>query len=256
VTARPQLRAELASGQCLLGTFSIIPSREVIELIALAGFDFVIIDMEHGPYGLESVRDGLITAHGRNLQTIVRVPDAQAALIGAVLDLGAGGVLVPQIHCAEDARAAVEAARFTPEGSRGAHPWVRASGYGNEADWFAKANAEAAVLVMIEGVDGIKAVPQILDVPGLDGIFLGPVDLSHSMGVPGQTEHPLVIGALEEVAAAASTRGMASAVFAPDWRRAQSWWPLGIRLIACGVDTKMIGEQLAAVAAQARAPGH
>lgn len=246
------LRTRLAEGGRMLGTFSIIPSADVIELIALGGFDFVIIDMEHGPFGLETVRAGLTAARARGLQVVVRVGTAEASLIGAVLDAGADGVLVPQVCSAVIARAVVEAARFAPDGTRGAHPWVRAAGYGTVPDWFAAANREVAVMVMIEGVDGIKAVPEILDVPGLDAIFLGPVDLSHSMGVPGQTDHPRVREALETVAATASARGTATAVFAPDERRARTWWPLGVQLVACGVDAKLIRDHFAHVADAAR----
>lgn len=242
----------LASGRQMLGTFSIIPSVELIELIGLAGFDFVIIDMEHGPYGLSQVRDGLAAARARDLISIVRVPDCAPAMIGAVLDAGADGVLVPQVDSADVAREVVSAARFAPEGERGAHPWVRAAGYGEAADWFTVANLETAVLVMIEGKRGIDAISEIIATPGLDAIFLGPVDLSHSLGVPGETSHPLVREAMQAVAEKAAASGLATAVFAPGPEQARSWWPHGVGLVACGVDTQLILGAFAQTAATGR----
>lgn len=250
MTGRPALRTLIGGGGHLLGTFSLIPSADVIELIALAGFDFVIIDAEHGPFGLEAVRTGVMAARARGLFAVVRVPEP--SLVGAVLDVGADGVLVPQVSSAATARCVVEASRFAPEGTRGANPYVRAAGYGADPDWFAAANRDVAVMVMIEGVEGITAIPDILEVAGLDGVFLGPVDLSHSMGLPGQPDHPRVREAMEEVARRATARGMATAVFAPDPDRARSWWSRGIQLVACGVDTQLIREGLARVAAAAR----
>ncbi|MQA93619.1 MAG: aldolase [Streptosporangiales bacterium] len=246
------LRRAMAAGEELLGTFCVIPSTEVVELIALAGLDFVIIDMEHGPFGLESVRDGLVAARARGLWAVVRVPGLDPDAIGAALDAGADGVLVPQVTSADAARTVVAAARFAPEGERGAHPWVRASGYGTVPGWFATANREVAVLVMIEGTAGVAAVPEILEVPGLDAIFLGPVDLSHSMGVPGQTDHPRVRAALEDVAAKAAARDTATAVFAAEPERARDWWGLGVGVVACGVDSQIIHAGFARVAAAAR----
>jgi 4-hydroxy-2-oxoheptanedioate aldolase len=246
------LRTMLASGRQMLGTFSIVPSIELIEMIGFAGFDFVIIDMEHGPYSINQVRAGLTAARAHDLMSIVRVPDCAPAMIGAVLDAGANGVLVPQVDSADGARAAVAAARFAPEGERGAHPWVSASGYGKVTDWFAVANRETAVMVMIEGKGGISAISEIIATPGLDAIFLGPVDLSHSLGVPGETGHPLVLEAMQAVAEKAAASGLATAVFAPDPERARSWWPYGIRLVACAVDSQLILGAFAHTAVAAR----
>jgi 4-hydroxy-2-oxoheptanedioate aldolase len=172
------------------------------------------------------------------------VPTAEPAGIGRVLDLGAAGVLVPHVDSAAAARAVVRAARFAPDGERGANPYVRSGGYGGDSALLARAGRDAAVLVMVEGAAGVAAVPEILAVPGLDGIFLGPVDLSHSLGVPGQTEHPRVIGTLREVAAQAAAAGVAAAVFAPEPRRARDWLQRGLRLVACGVDTGLALEGL------------
>lgn len=241
-------------GRSLIGVFSIIPSTDVVEMIAIAGFDFVVLDMEHGPYALDSVRSCVLAAHARGMSAVVRVRSPEPSLLGSVLDIGADGVLAPHVSSAAMARQVVEAARFAPEGSRGANPYVRAAEYGEGSDWFAKANRDVVVMVMIEGVDGLSALSGILEVPGLDVVFLGPVDISHSMGVPGQPNHPMVLDVMEEAARQAAARGLCTAVFAPDVERARSWRSRGIRMIVCGVDTNHIRSGLSTVMRGVSAP--
>ncbi len=238
MTDRPlSLRHRLRRGPPLVATFSIIPSFEVVEMIGLAGFDAVILDMEHGAYGVEALGPLLLAARTRGLFPIARVRTNEASLIGAALDAGAAGVLVPQVSSAAAALAAVSAARFAPEGSRGANPWVRAADFTAGPPWFAQANQDVAAMVMIEGREGVEAVPDILNTPSLDAVFLGPVDLSHALGVPGETEHPLVLAQVERVVAQAAERGMSVAVFAPTPKGARRWLDRGVGFVAVGMDT-------------------
>jgi len=234
---RQPLPQRLREGPALLATFCIIGAPEIVELIGKAGFDAVILDTEHGPYSIETLSRLIPVAHSAGLDVIARVRANEAALIGGALDAGADGVLVPQIGSAEAAKAAVAAARFAPQGNRGANPWVRAAGYGSRGDWFAQANQETAVLLMIEGVEGLAALPEILEIPFLTGVFLGPVDLSHALGVPGQTSHPLVVEKMQAVISAASGKGVAAAVFAAEPELAKKWRGMGVSLIAYGVDS-------------------
>ncbi|MEC3980516.1 HpcH/HpaI aldolase family protein [Amycolatopsis sp. H20-H5] len=257
MSAPPSLRARLAGGAPLLATFNLLPSPEVVELIALAGFDLVIIDLEHGPHDLADLRRALTAAAGHGLPTLVRVRTAAAAEIGAVLDLGASGVLVPHVESAAAAAAVVRAARFSPEGERGANPWVRAAGYGTREGWFAAANAEVAVLVMVEGPGALAELGEIVALPGLDGIFLGPMDLSHALGVPGRHDHPTVVDALRGALRLAGDSGVAAGLFAPEPGAARAWWQLGARLVAVGVDAGLIRAALTATVTAARAAeGH
>lgn len=253
--AGPSLRGRLRDGDGLLGTFSVIPSTDVIELIALAGFDFVILDMEHGPYTLDLVHACLLAAAARGMTTVVRVPEHNPAAIGAVLDVGADGVLVPQVRSAGMAREAVSAARFAPQGSRGSNPWVRAARYAGDASWLAESNDRTAVMVMVEGSDAIRDIDGILAVEGLDAVFLGPVDMSHALGVPGQPEHPLVLDALTAVAAKAASAVVATAVFAPDAARARKWRSRGVSMVACAVDSNLILDGLTGTVRRAAEPG-
>jgi 4-hydroxy-2-oxoheptanedioate aldolase len=249
---RPSLRDRLRQGPPLLATFSIIAAPEVVEMIGLAGFDAVILDMEHGPYGVQALGPLILAARARGLFPIARVPTNEASLIGGALDAGAAGVLVPQVASAGAAGAVVSAARFAPEGSRGANPWVRAADFTAGPEWFARANAEIAVMVMIEGREGVAAVPDILETRSLDAVFLGPVDLSHALGVPGETEHPLVLERVEQVIAQAAKRGAAVAVFAPTPRAARRWLDRGAGFVALGVDTAHVLAGFRSVLAEVR----
>ncbi|MDQ3761713.1 MAG: aldolase/citrate lyase family protein [Actinomycetota bacterium] len=251
-TRTTRLRERLTYADRLLGTFNLIPSADIVELIAIAGFDLVIIDMEHGPYNLGNVRGVLATADAYGLHTVVRVPTLEPSSISSVLDLGACGVLVPHVESAKDAATVVQAARFAPDGTRGANPWVRAAQYGHRENWFAAANEEVATLVMIEGRAAITELPEIVSVPGLDGVFFGPMDLSHSLGVPGQFDHPSVLEALDGAIRLATAHSLATCLFSPDAQRTKCWWERGVHLVACGVDTGLIRSALVAVVRTAR----
>jgi 4-hydroxy-2-oxoheptanedioate aldolase len=222
----------------LFATFSLINSPVMVELIAHAGFDAVVLDMEHGPLGPESLNVLIPAARAAGVAPLVRVRANEPSLIGAALDVGAAGVVVPQVGSAAAAAAAVDAARFTA-GHRGSNPYVRAAGYSTDAGFFARADAETAVLVMVEGMEGIAALPQILKMPGLDGIFVGPFDLSHSLGLAGQVEHPTVVARIESIVREAAAQQVATAVFAPTPAMARRWRDLGVRLVALGFDTAL-----------------
>ncbi len=157
------LRKRLRQEEAMLATFSIVPSVEIVQIIALAGFDAVILDTEHGPYGIEALVALIAAAHARQMHAIVRVRENSAAWIGAALDAGADGILVPQVASRREAEAAVAAARFAPLGRRGANPWVTAAGYGGDPGWFAAANEAVAVIVMIEGAEGVAAAAAIVE---------------------------------------------------------------------------------------------
>ena len=248
------LRKRLRQDDKLLATFSIVPSVEVVQLIALAGFEAVILDTEHGPYGVEQLVPLIAAAHARRIHAIVRVRENSAAWIGAALDAGADGVLVPQVASRREAEAAVAAARFAPLGRRGANPWVSAAEFSGDPSWFAAANAAVAVIVMIEGAEGVASAAEIIETPHLDGVFLGPVDLSHALGVPGEVDHPSVVAKIAEVVALARARGLSTAVFAPTSSGAKAWLERGVDLVALGVDTAHILSGLAGARAATRLP--
>jgi 4-hydroxy-2-oxoheptanedioate aldolase len=242
------LRERLREERPLLATFSIIPAIEVVEIAALAGFEGIILDIEHGAHQSESLGHLILAARSRGIYPIVRVRSSEPTGIAAALDAGAAGVIVPQISSAGEARRAVAAARFAPEGNRGANPFVRAADYSGRAEWFAEANRDVAVLLMIEGAGGVAELPQILETPALDGIFVGPMDLSHALGVPGDMAHEKVVSTIEAIISACRAKNMTTGIFAGTPDAARRWMGRGVTLIGAGVDTTHLLNGMRAVA--------
>jgi 4-hydroxy-2-oxoheptanedioate aldolase len=233
----PAMRTRLRDGAPFLATFSIIAAVEVVELAALAGFDGIILDIEHGAHQSEALGPLILAARARDCYPLVRVRSSDPTGIAAALDAGAAGVIVPQIGSVAEAEVAVRAARFAPEGNRGANPFVRAADYSGRREWFAEANRDVAVMLMVEGQGGVAALPEILKVATLDGIFIGPVDLSHALGVPGETSHPKVIETIEAAIDACTAAGVATGIFAPTVELARRWIGRGVLLVGIGADT-------------------
>jgi 4-hydroxy-2-oxoheptanedioate aldolase len=241
------LRERLRSGPPLLATFSIIPAIEVVELVGLAGFDAIIIDLEHGAHGSEALGPLILAAKARGIYPLVRVRTSRPSEIGAALDAGAAGVIVPQIGSLSEAEKAVRAARFAPEGNRGANPFVRAADYSGRLEWFAEANRDAAILLMIEGQSALLAAHEIASLPTLDGIFVGPMDLSHALGVPGDMGNPKVVDAIRIVIAACKANDITAGIFAGTPEAAKRWIGEGVTLVGVGADTAIIGRAFKAV---------
>ena len=237
----PNLRERLhGDGPALLATFVIVPRIEIVELAAAAGYDAVVLDQEHGPISIDSLPALIAAARGAGLACIVRVPECRAKQIESALDAGADGVLVPHVSSADAAAEAVGATRFAPEGRRGANPYVRAAGFSGDPAFYGSSNARCACLAMVEGRAAVEALDEILATPGLDGIFVGPVDLSLSLGYHGQPEHPAVVEAVGDLVERGHDRGVATAVFAPTPAAARRWLDLGVRLVGLSVDTAAI----------------
>ena len=245
----PALRERLKSGPPLIATFSIIPSVEVVELVGLAGFDAIIIYLEHGAHGSEALAPRILAANARGIYPLVRVRTSRPSEIGAALDAGAAGVIVPQIGSLSEAEKAVRAARFAPEGNRGANPFVRAAGYSGRLEWFAEANRDAAILLMIEGASALLAASEIAALPNLDGIFIGPMDLSHALGVPGEMANPKVVDAIRSVIAACKAAGITAGIFSGTPEAAKRWISEGVTLTGVSADTIIFLNALKAVAA-------
>ncbi len=219
-----------------------IASPIIIELLAQAGFEAVVLDMEHGPLSFDNLNTLIPAARASGIYPIVRVKTQDSALVSSALDVGAAGVLVPQIDSGAAAASVVRAARFAPLGRRGVNPYTRAAGYNARPEWYARANSEVAVLVMVEGSAGIAALPEIVATPGLDGVFIGPFDLSQALGVPGKVDHPAVLAGVESIVAATAKQNLATAVFAPTAILARRWLDRGVRMVALGYDTAMVLE--------------
>ncbi len=241
-TAR-SLRERLRKGESVFGPFSKTADPAFVEASGYAGFDFIILDMEHGPSNVTMLQDLIRAAEVAGIVPIVRVPLEMVSDIGRVLDIGAGGVQIPQITTAEQARAVLEVSRFAPRGQRGVCRFVRAAKYAtmDRYQYFADAN-DALVILQLEGGEALANLDGILAEPGIDIIFIGPYDLSQSLGVPGQVEHPLVADKIEEIIHKCIAQGIAVGVFTDNGPALEKWKKAGVQYLSYSVDVGLYAE--------------
>lgn len=236
------LREQLATRLCA-GIFSKTLDSAFVEAAGIAGLDFIILDTEHGPASLETLHQHARAARAGGLAAIVRVPGVSATAIASALDTGAEGVQVPNISTAAQARAAVAAARFHPEGERGVCRFVRGARFGTVPgeQYFPAAN-EALLVLQVEGREGVANLDEILAVPGFDVLFVGPYDLSQSVGRPGQVSAPEVLALIAEIAEKARARGLALGVFCDTLENARRFRDSGFRYLSYSVDVNLFLE--------------
>ena len=230
------LRERLLDGETTVGTFQLIGSSMVSEMAGIAGMDFVIVDQEHGPLTAETSVGLCAAAERGGAAPIVRVRENSEAEIQRALDIGAAGVEIPQIETKADAEAAVNHARFDPLGERGLSPYVRAGGYTGHDDYTARQNEETTVIVHIEGERGVENLDDIIAVDGIDVLFLGPYDMSQSLGISGQVRDERVEDLMQEVCDRAAERGKVVGTYADDPEMANQWIDAGAQYVAVHVD--------------------
>ena len=243
--AEPTFRQRLYDGEVTIGTFQVIDSPVVSEVVGLSGMDFTIIDQEHGPLTAESSLAMCAAAERGGAAPIVRVRENTEGEIQRALDVGAAGVEIPQIESREDAQAAVEHARFSPLGSRGLSPYTRAARYDGGPDYTDRQNEEVTVIVHIEGERGVENLDEIMAVEGIDVLFLGPYDMSQSIGIPGQVRHERVEELMDEVCERAGEAGKIVGTFADDPEMARRWIDVGAQYIALLEDAPILMDALA-----------
>lgn len=224
-------------GRPMAGVFVMIPHEAIMEMVAAAGYEFAILDLEHGAMGLSEVPRMIAAGNGRGMHVLVRVPQADP-WIGQVLDAGADGVIVPSVDGPEAAQEIAELARFAPRGRRGLSAYVRAADYfaTPRPEFVARSNDRILVAGMVEGPQGLAQFDAIGEVEGLDVLFVGPMDLSLSLGHGGDPEHPEVVDTIGKLRARAAERGQAMAIWSPDATVASRWMDLGIEFVAVGTD--------------------
>jgi 2-keto-3-deoxy-L-rhamnonate aldolase RhmA len=236
-----KLKNRLRGGQTTFGAWVTIANPVVAEIMAGAGFDWVMIDTEHGGFSNEGLQTCLIAFNGSPTVPMVRVAWNDAVLIKQALDMGAEGILIPMVSSVAEAQAAVSACKYPPEGTRGFGP-RRASDYGRKIDaYVAQANDSVIVIVQIEHVNGVAQIDGILDTPGIDVACLGPTDLSGSAGVLRQFQHPTVVNGMTAVIKAAKARQMSASIgitFADS--EMHKWYAIGANFIFCCDDVTLL----------------
>ena len=236
-----RFRERMRSGERLLGTIVTLAAPEVAELMRIVGFDWLFLDGEHTP--LEAVDlQHLIQAAGPDLPCLVRVPEAGETPVKKALDIGAAGVVVPMVNSAEEAERVVRLARYTPLGARGVG-LGRAHGYGLRfQEYMEQANRGVSVVIQAEHVQAVERMEEIVRVEGVDAVFVGPYDLSASLGRPGEVDHPEVTAAIERITTVCRAAGMPLGVFGTDARAVRPYVARGYTLVVAGVDTMLLGE--------------
>lgn len=229
--------ARLRAGETLLGSIIALPCAEVAELFSRAGFDWLLIDTEHAPLDA-LVAQSLLQA--ARCPCLVRVQAGEEAVIKKALDIGAAGVVVPQVNSAADAERIVGYCKYPPRGSRGVGI-VRAQGYGLDfQEYVAGANDHVIVMLQIEHIAAVNNIESIVRVPGVDALMIGPYDLSGSMGLLGQVNHPEVEQAMETVRRACAAAGMKLAIFAATAEGMKPYMQKGYTLPIAGMDLMLL----------------
>lgn len=232
------LKRLLKAGKSCIGTWSVIPSASVANIMAAAGFDFVIIDMEHGPMSFETAEDMVRALEGESCTPLVRVPSNDSSAILRALEIGAHGVVVPQIETPEQAKNVILAAKYAPIGNRGMSVFTRSSGYYavGQKGRTDNENKETMVVLLVEGVKGIANLEAIADAGNVDVIYIGTYDLSQSLGIPDQVDSPRIIKEVENCVKKIKSRGIASGVLAQTESDVKRWLDMGIQFIPYMVD--------------------
>lgn len=229
-----QLRTQLAAGRPVIGSFVYVPSGKFTEIVGLAGYDFVVIDMEHGPVDTVVAEEMVRGAESGGAVPIIRVTHNAPHLILRALDVGAMGVHVPEVTTAAEARLAVSSSKYGPQGHRGL-AGARAAGYGLVeplAEYVVRANAETMVIAHIESETSVRNLEELLEVEGIDVYYLGPEDISNSLGIPGQSTDERVVQLVEQGIEQIVKSGKTAGCIASDVVTAKRYLELGARYIA------------------------
>lgn len=248
------LKSKLMQGEAVNGCWLNLGSALTAEVVGLSGFDWVLIDLEHGAGSEAHLVSQLQGLSATPAAPVVRVESHDRRRIQRVLDMGAEGILVPRIATLAEAREAVDAMRYPPKGGRGMAKMIRATGFATRfQDYFDHAEDNLLCALQVETREILDHLDEVAALDGVDALFIGPSDLSMSLGIFGQFDHPLYLEALEATAAAARKAGKQTGIllFNPD--DYQRYHAQGMRMIACGSDGTFVAEGARNMAARLKA---
>lgn len=230
----------LAAGRPQIGLWSSLSSAYSVEAVAGAGFDWILLDTEHSPNDLETVLGQLQALAAYPTAAVVRVPWNDAVALKRYLDIGAQSFLVPMVNSPEEARAAVAATRYPPEGIRGIASTTRANRFGRVPDYARRAGEEICVLVQVETREALERLEAIAAVEGVDGVFIGPGDLHASFGHVGEQAHPEILPLIDGAFGAIRAAGKAPGIVTGNEALARRWLDLGGLFVAVGSDVSLL----------------
>ncbi|MGI8746222.1 MAG: HpcH/HpaI aldolase family protein [Bryobacteraceae bacterium] len=241
-----RVKKALSEGKVQLGCgFAQLRSQDVVRILAAAGFDWAFLDTEHGGFDLETIQDLCRIAPYAGLSPIIRVPDLQYPLIARALDCGAEGIIFPRVESPELLEKAVSWIKFPPMGVRGfgLTPLQVDHEKVGIAQIIEHMNANSMVVLQIETRRAVDARDELLSVAGIDAVMVGPVDLSISLGVPGDFQHPLMVEAMEKIRDSCIAHGVTPGTQARTLALAKFWKERGMRFLGCGSETGMLFEK-------------
>lgn len=228
----------------LVGTLLSLPSPELAEICAGAGFDWLFVDMEHGLFDFTAVQR-VIQAAGERCPCLVRIPELTCSAIQKALDTGAAGLIVPHVNSAAEASRAAVWAKYPPAGGRSIG-FTRANRYGARFEGhLIRANDETLLVVQVEHIEGVRAIDGILEAAGVDAVFIGPYDLSASLNRPGELAHPEVAAAIDCVRRACDARETPRGIFVRNAAAGRTALEDGFSLLACGLDVALFSHAAA-----------
>ena len=244
-----KFKRAIQSGKLQIGLWSMLSSHVTVEVIAGAGFDWIVLDTEHAPNELPMVYSQLQAATGGTAQPVVRIPWNDMVTIKRYLDIGAQSLLIPCVETEEEARNAVASTRYPPQGKRGYAAASRASAFGRIQDYVHACDHELCLLLQVETKMGLENLEAIARVEGVDGVFIGPGDLSAALGHVGDAKHPEVQAVIEDAIKRIQGCGKPVGILTPDENLARRYIELGCVFTAVGSDIGIlacVSEQLAA----------
>jgi 4-hydroxy-2-oxoheptanedioate aldolase len=236
------LRDKLMAGAAVLGTWAVVPSPMLIDILGTAGLDFVVIDGEHGAVGFETAQQMVIAAESRDMSPVIRISGVSEPETLKALDIGAHCIQIPNIGSRVMLERAIRHAKFPPVGDRGFSPFVRAADYTHENGprFSREANANSLLAIHVEGREAVEGIDDILDVSALDIVFLGRYDISKSLGIPGQTDHPSVLDVMRTAATKIEDADKVAGTILTDIDELPALRSMGIRYFTFSVDCEMI----------------
>ena len=243
----------LAAKRAQIGLWCSLSSNYAVEAVAGAGFDWLLLDMEHSPNDLTDVLSQLQAAAPYPTSTVVRLPWNDFVATKRMLDIGAQSVLFPYVQNAEEARQAVASTRYPPAGIRGVAGATRATRFGRIKDYAKHAHEEICVLVQVETKEALEHLESIADVEGVDGVFIGPADLHASLGYPGEVANPAVLPIIDDAIKRIRARGKAPGILYADEKLARRYLELGALFVAVGADVGLLARGADALAAKFKA---
>ncbi len=247
-------KQRLCAGQPLIGAWLSLGSPITTEVMGVAGFDWLLFDLEHAPNDMLSLIPQLMALKDSRSAAVVRPASNNAVDIKRLLDLGCHNLLIPFVESPAEARAAVAATRYPPQGMRGVSVSQRSNRYGSVADYFARVNGQISVVVQIESRVGVAAAAQIAAAEGVDALFVGPSDLAAGYGHLGNPGHPEVQQAIAEVQRAAASAGKPTGILAPAEADARRYIAQGLTMVAVGSDLGLLRMHSQALAHRYLAP--